>query len=149
MKEISKYLCTTSSNSIRKKGNMNLSTLTIGVVVALSTMALTAGTASAYRGDPNVQGPNYTLERHQAMTQAFENNDYQAWKDLMVGKGRVLQVVNESNFSRFAEMHRLMMAGDVAGAQKIRAELGLGMHYGMSRGQGFGNRGQGCTMMNR
>lgn len=128
---------------------MNFQILSLGAAIALGSLALMVGAVSAYRGDPNVQGPNYTVERHQAMTQAFEDGNYQAWKDLMAGKGRATQVVNEGNFARFAEMHRLMLAGDTAGAQKIRAELGLGMQNGQGRGQGQGTRGQGCAMMNR
>lgn len=128
---------------------MNFQTLSLGAAVAFGSLALTTGAVSAYRGDPNVQGPNYTVERHQAMTQALESNDYQAWKSLMTGKGRFTQVVNEGNFARFAEAHRLMLAGDTAWAQKIRAELGLGLQNGQGRGQGQGTRGQGCAMMNR
>lgn len=86
--------------------------------------------ALAYRGDTTVKGPNYTPERHEIMTKAFETNDYEAWKTQMVGRGRVTQVVNAGNFARFAEAHRLSLAGDVAGANAIRAELGLGMHNG-------------------
>ena len=43
----------------------------------------------------------------------------------MAGKSRVTEVINESNFTQFAEAHRLGRAGDVAGVDAIRAELGL------------------------
>lgn len=99
--------------------------MTAGGLV-LGSLILGTTVANAYRGDPNVQGPNYTPERHTAMTQAFENNDYNAWKGQMQGKGRVLEVVNEGNFSRFAEMHQLMVEGKTDEASVIRAELGLG-----------------------
>lgn len=94
------------------------------------------GIASAYRGDPNTKGPNYSEERHIAMTKAFENKDYNAWKDLMNGRDRVTQVINEKNFAKFAEAHKLSLAGKTAEANKIRAELGLGLHNGS--GQGYG-----------
>ena len=70
---------------------------------------------------------------------AFDNNDYNAWKNLMNGKGRVTNVVNEGNFNRFAEAHRLMEAGKNDEANKIRQELGLGQ--GSKDGQGM-NKGQ-------
>ena len=84
-----------------------VSALILGAGVLLAT---TSGVL-AYRGDPNVQGPNYNPERHEAMTKAFENNDYNTWKELMQGKGRVTQVVNEENFARFAEAHKLALEG--------------------------------------
>ena len=94
--------------------------------------------ASAYQGNPNVIGPNYTPERHSAMTKAFEENDYNAWKELMAGRGRVTQVINENNFSRFVEAHNLALAGKKDEANKIRTELGLGLRNGDGHGRGLG-----------
>lgn len=103
----------------------------LGIVGSSSVMA--------YRGDMNVKGPNYTPERHAAMTQAFEKNDYNAWKKLMEGKGnRVMQVINEKNFAKFAQAHKLMLAGKTDEAKKIRAELGLGLKNGSGMGNGNG-----------
>ena len=116
---------------------MNKTILTISAI-ALGAGAILATTSSvlAYRGDPNVQGPNYTVERHEAMTKAFENKDFNTWKELMQGKGRVTQVVNEGNFSKFSEMHKLMLEGKTDEANKIRTELGLGLRDGSGQGKG-------------
>jgi hypothetical protein len=95
-----------------------------------------ANSSQAYKGDPNVKGPNYSEERHSAMEKAFENNDYAAWKDLMQGKGRVTQLINADNFSEFAKAHRLAESGDIEGAKKIRTNLGLGMKNCAGKGQG-------------
>ena len=94
----------------------------------------------AYRGDASVKGPNCTEERHEKMISAFENSDYQAWKELMNGKGRVTELINEENFSRFAEAHKLSLEGKTEEAEEIRQELGLGLRDGSGRkmGQGFG-----------
>lgn len=117
---------------------MNKIVLTIASLALGSGVLLTSvSSAMAYRGDPNVQGPYYTAERHEAMTKAFENNDYNAWKSLM-GKGRITQVVNEGNFSLFAQAHKLMLEGKKDEAGKIRAELGLGLHNGSGQGKGYG-----------
>lgn len=119
---------------------MNKKILGIGAAVLGTGMLLgTASSALAYRGDPGVAGPNYTPERHEAMTKAFENNDYNAWKAQMQGKGRVSEVINRKNFARFAEMHRLNLAGDTEGAAKIRTELGLGLRDGSGYGR-YANR---------
>ena len=116
------------------KTQLAVSALVLGAGVLLAT----ASGVLAYRGDPNVQGPNYSPERHEAMTKAFENNDYNAWKELMQGKGRVTQAVNEGNFARFAEAHKLALEGKTEEAKSIRTELGLGLRNGSGQGQGMG-----------
>ncbi len=123
-------------------------------MIGLGAMALILGvsgvmatSASAYRGDTAVHGPNFTTQRHESMEKAFETNNYLAWKDLMVGRGRVTEVINKDNFSEFAKAHELADKGDLAGAKIIRAKLGLGlkdgsgqsMRNGEGRGQGRGN----------
>ncbi len=110
---------------------LTLSAITLGAGMLLVTNSSTL----AYRGDPNVQGPNYTAERHEAMTAAFENNDYNAWKELKQGNGRISQIINEGNFSKYSEMHKLTLAGDIDGANTIRTELGLGLGDGLGQGQ--------------
>ena len=116
------------------------------ILTGLSLLTLTGlmivPVAGAYRGDPNVQGPSYTEERHEAITNAFDNNDYNTWKEQMQGRGRVTQVVNESNFAKFAQAHKLMLEGKTEEANQIRQELGLGLHDGSGYGSGQGN-GQG------
>ncbi len=112
---------------------------TIGLTLATFVIGLTAisaSTAMAYRGDPAVKGPNYSAERHTAMTKAFEAKDYTTWKKLMENRGRVTQVVTEANFSKFTEAHNLALQGKMIEAQKIRQELGLGLQNGSK-----GNRG--------
>lgn len=90
----------------------------------------------AYQGDPAVKGPNYSSERHELMQKAFENNDYEVWKNLMAGKGRVTQIVNQENFAKFAQAQKMAKEGNLAEAQKIRQELGLGLKNGLGRGFG-------------
>jgi len=72
------------------------------------------------------------------MIKAFESRDYNIWKDLMKGKGKVAQVINEDNFARFAEAHQLTQEGKADEAKEIRAELGLGLKNGSGKGQGQG-----------
>ena len=124
---------------------MKKMTLGLGALaLILGATALSAGTAFAYRGDPAVQGPNYSVERHTAMLNAFQNNDYQAWKGLMQNQGRVTQVITEANFVKFVEAHNLALQGKTAEAQKIREELGLGLRNGSGRtGGGMMRNGMG------
>ena len=119
---------------------MNKTLLGLGALALLAGgLAMTLpSVASAYRGDPNIKGPNYTAERHTAMETAFEKGDYNAWKNLMQGRGRVTQVVTKDNFSKFAQIHQLTEEGKTAEAQKIRQELGLGLQNGKGKGMGMG-----------
>ena len=120
-----------------KKGIM------LGVLgLAVAGTAAYASGVSAYQGNASKTGPNYSPERHEQMEKAFENNDYNAWKNLMNGKGRVSKVVNEGNFNRFSEAHKLTEEGKVDEANKIRQELGLGQGDKNGQGMGNGQRGQ-------
>lgn len=105
--------------------------LAIGGVTLMSTQAL------AYKGDPAVKGPNYTAERHAAVTKAFETNDYNAWKSQMDGRG-ITRRITAQNFARFEQAHRLALAGKTAEANAIRAELGLNQQRGGGMGKGDG-----------
>jgi len=113
---------------------LTIASLAMGTGVLFSSVT----GALAYRGDPGVQGPNCTPERHEAMIQAFENKDFNAWKEQMQGRGRVTEVINEGNFARFAEMHQLRLEGKTDEVNQIRNELGLGLGNGAGNGQGKG-----------
>jgi hypothetical protein len=121
--------------------NMSKKHVVIGGAIAsiVGILAISQGVL-AYRGDFSQTGPNYSPERHEQMEKTFENNDYNSWKNMMNGKGRVTEVVNEANFGRFSEMHRLVKEGKTDEAEKIREELGLGQ--GSGEGRGSGSRGQ-------
>lgn len=120
-----------------------------GLMIGASALYLSAGGASAYRGDPNVQGPNYTAERHEAMTQVFANKDFEAWQKLMTETGRggrMLEVVDTpEEFGKLVEMRQRRLEGDTAGADQIRAELGLGQGYGAGKQGGGRGQGMGCV----
>jgi len=112
--------------------------IAMGAVAAAGiagAVALSQG-ALAYRGNPNQTGPNYNPERHEQMQKAFDNNDFNAWKEQMNGRGRMSQVVNEQNFSRFVEMRKLMLEKKYDEANQIRKEIGLGQGGGQGTGQG-------------
>lgn len=113
-------------------GLVGVATLALGALVIIPSMT------QAYRGDATIKGPNYTVERHDAMEKAFDGNDFTAWQKLMVGRGRVTQVVNKDNFANFAEIHKLTEEGKTVEANVLRTELGLGLHNGQGKGMGMG-----------
>ena len=125
---------------------MKISTKLYSGLCAIAIVGITVATTAstyAYRGDPSVKSPDYTAERHEAMETAFEINNYEAWQELMDGKGRVTQVINADNFAQFAEAHKLAEEGKLDEAKEIRAELGLGLKDGSGKGQGQKGGGQG------
>lgn len=112
--------------------------LTLSIaIVALGLLTL-ANNSYAYRGDPTIEGPYHTEEREIAMEKAFDNNDYNAWKNLMQQRGRVTQVINQDNFAQFAKAHKLAEEGKIAEANQIRTQLGLGLQNGNRQGMGMG-----------
>jgi len=125
---------------------MKKTTLGLGVLaLVLGITAISTSSVQAYRGDPKVQGPNYSTERHTAMLKAFENKDYTTWKNLMQNRGMVSKVITEANFVKFVEAHNLALQGKIVEAQKIRNELGLGLKDGSGRNTGgmMGGMGMG------
>lgn len=114
---------------------MTKESMILGIAALVLGGTILAPRVLAYRGNPSVQGPNYSVDRHEAMEKIFETNDYNAWKTLMDGRGRITSVINASNFSQFAKAHELADDGKIDEANKIRESLGLN--------QGTGN-GEGC-----
>ena len=125
--------------------------ISLGVVSLLTAgVFLLPTVVDAYRGDLSVQGPDCSPERHEAMTAAFANKDFSAWQELMNGKGRVTEVVNEANFERFAQAHQFAEEGKVEEARQIREEMGLGLGNGAGNGTGEGQgAGEGQGQMKR
>ncbi len=120
---------------------MNIKKILLSSATLALVGAIGLGTISsvlAYQGDPSEAGPNCTAERHEAMEKAFQDNDYDAWKDLMQGKGRVSQVITQENFEQFAEARSLAKQGKQVEASAIRQELGLGIGQRQKAGSGFG-----------
>ncbi len=120
-------------------------TLAVGALALPLLLGAGAMTASAYQGDYTVQGPMYDEDRHEAMEAAFENLDYDAWLELMDGRGRITDIIDsEEDFELFAEAHEAAEEGDYDTAAEIREELGLGNGAGMGAGctgEGNGTRG--------
>ena len=116
----------------------------------VATTAIVAGGAYAYQGDRAQRGGN--SEQHEAMEQALENKDYNAWQELAPDKGKMSELITEENFARFAEMHKLMAEGKTDEAKAIGEELGLegfgpmGGMGGMMKG-GRGGFGMGSENM--
>jgi hypothetical protein len=113
-----------------------ISFVTLGIIGLLGISLV-----MAYQGDPNVQGPNYSEDRHAAMQEAFETGNYDGWVALMTQDGRhprIVDIITSENFEEFAEAHQ---SKDKEELKELKAELGIG--------QGKMNKGSGNGMHNR
>lgn len=115
-----------------------LASLVTITVLAIATPVL------AYKGNPEIKGPNYSPERHEAMEVIFAKRDYQGWLKLMENKAfRLKEVVNsQAKFDEFAKANE---EGADALA-KFRADNGL---TGQGNGRGMGRRDGTGYGMNR
>ncbi len=131
---------------MKKKNVLSILALLVVGLVA------TTGIVNAYRGDYSVKGPNYTEERYEAIENAFESLDYDAWYELMTKDGRhprIVDVVTEDNFATFVEAHEAAQNGDSETALALRAELGLNNGNGPRDGTGYGiSQGRGMRQNN-
>ncbi len=107
--------------------------------LSVVTLLASATAASAYRGDPSVQGPNYSPERHAAMTAAYAagENGYSNWLKLMENRAwRLKEVItNKKIFAEFASAHQ----NGVEAVSAFRAKYNLGVAgQGRRDGSGYG-----------
>ncbi len=119
--------------------------LAVGLIGLLITTATVASISSA-----NFEGPfdkeemrQQIMEKREAIKEIIENNDYQAWADLMEEKAVALEEraqdirdnITQENFEKLAEIHQLIQTGDRQGARELMGELGFGgFKGGMMRG---------------
>ena len=64
-------------------------------------------------------------ERHEAMKEAVENEDYDAFLELIDGTPLADVIDSESDFEKFIAMHEAMQEGDRETAKEIREDLGI------------------------
>lgn len=101
-------------------------------LIGIAALAI-ATPALAYKGNPDLQGPNYSPARHEAMEKVFSTNDFQGWLKLMEGKAwRLKEVVNTE--AKFKELVRARKQGEDA-MLKFRTENNLGVKAHMGQGR--------------
>ena len=102
--------------------------LLTGFFGLLITTLTVSSLVSASDGSGKHFGMRFDSAQHQAVEQAIENNDFDAWNNLMSDK-KMTDVITEENFSQLVTIHQLMEDGDFEAAEALREELGLpGMH---------------------
>ena len=137
---------------MKNKKRTNKALMGFGILGVFALLGMSM--VFAYQGNPNLQGPNFSEERHEAMQNAFDSLNYQDWYDLMTEDGRhpkIVDVINAENFDEFVE------ARNDGTLREFRESLGLGLGQmkhgngealGKGQGKGFGNRQSNCPFAN-
>ncbi len=88
----------------------------------------------------------YRSEHKEAVHEAVENNDYEAFLEAVEGSPIADIVTSEDDFDLFVEAHELRAEGDKEAAKEIMAELGFpekegrGHKYGHMQGMMMGEK---------
>ena len=116
--------------------------LLTGLVGLLVTTALIGSVSSAHWG-VNIEKNQEIKQMHQEVRNAFDNNDYNTWQEMMNDKADNLcdkaeemrGNITQENFDKMIKAHELMQDGNKEEAIEIMKELGFG---GYGFGFGFG-----------
>lgn len=84
------------------------------------------GSAFAYQGDFSKNGPNYTPDFEDQITEVMVSGDYYGWKNLIeekIGDNNATDNITKDNFDKFVEAWKLAHEGKIKEANSIRREL--------------------------
>lgn len=95
-------------------------------ILAIGISSLVGGTYASAHMTTNTQVKRNDTTRI-AIDQALTNADYTAFKTAISGKEKPADapVITEAIFAKMVEAHKLRLAGDTAGTEKIMSELGF------------------------
>ena len=109
--------------------------------VAALLLAVAAGAFTTYAHGPSGDfSPEERQEReaqHEAVKEAFSNNDFEAWSSLMVDRPRAEELMTQEHFEAMLQVHELMEAGDKEAAQELLKENGIEMRKNGIRSGSF------------
>ncbi|MFH1523184.1 MAG: hypothetical protein ABIE43_05210 [Patescibacteria group bacterium] len=114
-------------------GAAGLTAIIAVIGLSLVTFAQDNGSGHLFWGkDKNLKG---NPEQHQAMMEAFTNNDYEAWLKLTEGN-QAADKISQEDFEKLAQVKVLWAEGKYEEAEELKKELGL--DYGHMQGMGKG-----------
>lgn len=114
-----------------KKVAINIAFLTMFLSIGLTSNYLTNfNPDSEMDFDVNLNNKGsekYSQERQEKILNAFENNDYQAWKKIIGQNNKINNIINESSFQRFVLARTAARNGEYSKALRITEELKKGV----------------------
>lgn len=112
---------------------MKKTILGIMVVALISILAISSVLAVSY-GNRNSANP---IMDKDALENAIESGDFATWKSLHTNSnGKMVSLINESNFYLLKEMHDAKESGDYNKVQEIKTRLGFISGSSHSDGKG-------------
>ncbi len=78
--------------------------------------------------DKKAQMKGQMMENREEIRAAVKNGDYNAWVELHEGTefgSKILEHVNEENFSKLGELHEAIQSQDFETVEALKAELGM------------------------
>ncbi len=112
---------------------MNKTILIAVIATAALGIAATSVNVFAQSPTPNTNIMQRLMVNHQAVQQALESGDYNAWENALPAQAQSMmgQTITKDNFPKLVQMHKLMEDGKYDQASQLRQELGLPSHNGM------------------
>ena len=99
------------------------------IIGALALAAvLTIGVSSTYAQVGQRDGQDSRNENREEIHEAFENNDYQTFKEI-TSDAPFSDQITEEIFEKIAEAHELRQSGDHEGAKGIMESLGIDLPH--------------------
>lgn len=100
------------------------------IAIAFLTIIMTSGICSSSLNSKNKNKKNHLQQKN--MLEAFEKNDYTAWKSLVVDNSDLIAVIKEREFSTFVEARNAARMGlyDKSIAMSMALELEIRMKLG-------------------
>ena len=103
---------------------------TIRISAALFALVITTAVGVSYTLAHDDNGSFSNSEKHGAVKEAIENNDYTAFAEAVGEDAKILETINENNFNAFVEAKALLHDGNKEGAEEIFEELGVEKRFG-------------------
>lgn len=105
-----------------KKAALNIAILTMILSAGISTGALAASNLNADY-DTNIEVSQPKKQKQEKILNTFENNDYEAWKQIIGKNSKLSSLVDAENFKLFVTARQAARQGEYAKAVKITESI--------------------------
>ncbi len=91
------------------------------IAIAFLTIILSAGICN---GVPSREEKSKRQQNQKiAILEAFENGDYESWRQIISAKGEVYGAISEEDFNKFVKARQAARSGDYEQAINLSAEV--------------------------
>jgi hypothetical protein len=105
-----------------KKAALNIAILTMILSAGISSGALAASNFNT-ENDANIEVSQPKKQKQEKILNTFENNDYEAWKQIIGKNSKLSSLVDAENFKLFVSARQAARQGEYAKAVKITESI--------------------------